>query len=119
MNEEIAAKMRKELAGANGFGISVFMVCFIVLVLIAKNLPGVDELMNAHRWPAAAMLLISIMAGWIGNSLRADSNRQKANSYDEDTLKFKYDEFKRKKLKSDLMFFVVIVLIFAYFVFNK
>lgn len=119
MNEEISEKMRKELAGTNGFGISVFMVCFIVLLLIAKNLPGVDELMNAHRWPAATMLLISVMAGWVGGMLRADSNRQKVSGYDEDTLKYKYDEMKRKSLRSDLIFLIVIALIVAYFIFNK
>lgn len=120
MNETIRNKMRQDLAKAKGgLGVVVGLACFFVLATAATLIPGLDAFRTAHDWFGASVLCASIAVGWTVGTLRNAEISKKLDQIDDDTLKYEHDAMSRRKLRSDIIFWIAIGLIAAYFLLNR
>jgi hypothetical protein len=120
MNETLRETMRQELVQSRGgFGIAVGVLSYFGLFLLIAFIPGVDVLMKDHDWPGWVILAVSVAAGWIAGALRTDAIRNEIQRMDDDTLKFRHDKMSRKKQESSLVFYLVVALVVAYFIFRN
>jgi hypothetical protein len=120
MNKELQEQLQQELIKSRapigfivGLGVWVGM-----LVLVANLVPGGEEFMNAHHWASVVLLVLSVAIGWFVGGVRETRIRHDVLALDDDMLKHRHDEMSRSKLRSDVIFYLGVALVIAYFVFK-
>ena len=120
MNETIRETMRQELVNArSGLGLGVGVFSFLGLCFLVASVPGLATFVDGHDWIYIVIIILSLGAGGIAGSMQEEAVWREIKSMDDDTLKFRHDELSRKKQRSSFVFYIVVALVVAYFIFRK
>lgn len=116
MNKDVQKQMQKDLIeGRFPLGMVVAIATMLVVGKAASAIPGMRELTKAHDWPTYVLLVVATIVGAIASFAYKASYERRVEGYDDDQLKFNYDKLQRKKLFSNILWWIGIAAVALFF----
>jgi hypothetical protein len=120
MNERLKASMHTELvAKAGGRWFWIAIVVFYALLWALSSVPGITELGKDHTWPVVVVGIVSLGIGAVSRPVLRRSKMEQLTEFDDDELRYAYDEMKRRELFWNLAFWISVAGAIIFFVINK
>lgn len=113
--------MRDELRkGRNAWGVIFGMLAFFALLVVFSQVPAIARTLKSEHWywPTIAILVISAIVGFIAHGWRDARLMKEIAAYDDEEVRFHYASYREKKLRSDVIFYIAIALVLAWFLFK-
>lgn len=121
MNDNVIATMRKELREKlNNHGPIAGFLTFMILLFLGSAIGPVSRTLKSEfwYWPVGLILVVSVIAGFFASAWKDEQLARLTNAYSDDEVRYHYGRFREKRMRSDFIFYILLALAAAYFIFK-